>query len=238
MKAERLREWVRKIVKFLPLFFYAAFLLFVWTQRDALTLDMLVSFTPKQPVLACLFLLVAFACKSISVFVAIHLLYALGAVLFPFPIALLVNLAGTVIAATVPYLIGRRRGNSYVKLVDKQNHTFTRRVRMSMQQHPLKAVAMLRLLGVFPCDLISMYFGASQMAYGPYLAGSIVGFAPALYAYTVMAEFIDRPASFMFLSAVGVTVVSVLVSIAMGIRMYVQQTKQEMQQTDAEDMKR
>lgn len=229
MKTERCGGYGRKILKFLPLGIYAAFLIFIWLQRDALTLDMLVSFTPKQPLLACLFLLAAFACKSLSVFVAIHLLYALGAVLFPFPVALLVNLVGTAIAATVPYLIGRKKGSDYIRRVHLQNHAFARRVSMSMREHPCKAVAMLRLLGIFPCDLISMYFGAVGTAYGPYLAGSLIGFTPALYSYTVMAAFIDRPTSVIFLSAAGLTVFSVLVSAVMAIDMYMQQKKQETQ---------
>ena len=84
------------ILKYLPLGIYAALIVLVFIHRKELTVDMLLNYTPSQPLLAFLFLMAAFAFKSVSVFLALHLLYAMLALSFPLPLALFASALGDV----------------------------------------------------------------------------------------------------------------------------------------------
>ena len=51
-----------------------------------------------------------FAVKSVSVVIYSGILYAASGILFSLPIAIIINIIGTVIMVTIPYLIERKAG--------------------------------------------------------------------------------------------------------------------------------
>ena len=60
--------------------------------KDEFTLEGILSYTPRQPVLAAAMLWALFAVKSLSIFLYSGLLYAASGILFPLPVAIAVNI--------------------------------------------------------------------------------------------------------------------------------------------------
>ena len=75
-----------------------------------LTLHTVLSYTPSSPFRAAAALLLMYALKSLSIVFPILALFAAGGFLFPWQVAIPLNLFGLSIALTLPYLIGRWAG--------------------------------------------------------------------------------------------------------------------------------
>ena len=75
--------------------------------KDEFTLEGILSYTPRQPVLAAAMLWALFAVKSLSIFLYSGLLYAASGILFPLPVAIAVNIAGTAVMVSIPYWLGK-----------------------------------------------------------------------------------------------------------------------------------
>ena len=96
----------------LPLAILCAGAVAVWPLREHLTAAEIAARSPRETWLAALFLLALYTLKGLSVAFPLSVLEAAGGLLFPFPLALAVNLAGVMAAQTAPYLLGRRRQES------------------------------------------------------------------------------------------------------------------------------
>ena len=81
-----------------PLLVLAAGAAALWPFRHQLTAEAIAAFSPRQTVLAASFLVGLYALKSLSVCFPMSALTAAGGLLFPFPLALAVNLCGTGVA--------------------------------------------------------------------------------------------------------------------------------------------
>ena len=95
--------------------FWAAIVILCLIYKDQITVDNIVAYAPDNMFVAAVVMLMLFAVKSVLVFVYCGLLYAASGILFPVPIAILVNILGSLIMAAIPFWIGKRAG---VKLVD------------------------------------------------------------------------------------------------------------------------
>ena len=137
-------------------------------QHDQITVDSVLNFTPKNPVLAVVVLLLFFALKSISIFFFAGILYAAAGILFPLPIAILVNILGTAIMVTIPYYIGKFAGTPLVNQILRRypKAGLLKRIRAG---NDFIFCFVARLINVLPCDLVSMYMGAIQLDYGSYI---------------------------------------------------------------------
>ena len=91
-----------------PLLVLAAGAAALWPFRHQLTAEAIAAFSPRQTVLASSFLVGLYALKSLSVCFPMSALTAAGGLLFPFPLALAVNLCGTGVAQTIPFFPGWR----------------------------------------------------------------------------------------------------------------------------------
>ena len=105
----RKRTIIGAVIMTLMIIFAAVLLI---TDKD-ISADQLLDFSPDNTVLAILFLWCLFAAKSLTIVFPSLVLFVLGGIMFPAPLAIAVNLAGIGITATVPYIIGRvfGRGN-------------------------------------------------------------------------------------------------------------------------------
>ena len=85
--------------------------------KDEFTLEGILSYTPRQPVLAAVMLWALFAVKSLSIFLYSGLLYAASGILFPLPVAIAVNIAGTAVMVSIPYWLGKKLGSQAVQYI-------------------------------------------------------------------------------------------------------------------------
>lgn len=175
-------ERIRRIV---PILFWIGLIVLCLIYKDRITVESIVNYTPENPVLAAGIIIGLFAFKSLTFFLFSGILYAVSGILFPLPAALLVNTIGTAVMASLPYWIGRSKGQKLLhQLCEK--YPKLEMLRSIPNQNEFSISFLIRLLGCLPLDVVSMYLGASGICYNRYVLGSVLGLLPQMIAYTVM----------------------------------------------------
>ena len=167
-----------------PLLVLAAGAAALWPFRHQLTAEAIAAFSPRQTVLAASFLVGLYALKSLSVCFPMSALTAAGGLLFPFPLALAVNLCGTGVAQTIPFFLGRREQEGLEALAERIPRVAG--VCRAQAENPWLSVFLLRLAGASPGDVVSLYLGASGTPYGTYLSAGLLGGLPRIACATVL----------------------------------------------------
>ncbi len=156
-----------------------------WSHRDELTLENILNFTPENPLIAVLVMLGLFLLKCITFVIYGNLLYAASGVLFPLPAAILLNIVGSAIMASVPFFMGRKAGTGFLDTLTEK-HPKLYLLKDIPQKNEVSSSVIIRLLGLLPGDLVSMYFGASGVRYSRYLTGTLIGLFPSIVIFSVM----------------------------------------------------
>lgn len=164
---------------------WAAVILICLHYRDRITVDGIVNLTPSNSFLAALVLLALFAVKSVTIVVYGALLYAASGILFPLPAALAVNLLGTIIMITIPYLIGSASGAEAIRRIEEK-HPKAALLRDFRAQNDWMFALLVRVLGPLPGDLIGAYMGAAGVRYPHYVLGSLLAMLPSMLTFSVM----------------------------------------------------
>ena len=179
--------------------------------REEITVDRIVALTPENMLVAVLVMLCLFAVKSISIFIYSGLLYAASGILFPLPLAIIVNILGSIIMATIPYIIGRRSGSGLVtQLIEK--HPKLKVMKDIPNQNEFFISFFVRIIGILPSDIIGMYLGATGIGYRRYITGTILGVLPATVTFCIMGMQIQDVTSPAFLVSLGVELCLMVVS--------------------------
>jgi len=158
--------------------------------------EAIAAFSPRQTVLAASFLVGLYALKSLSVCFPMSALTAAGGLLFPFPLALAVNLCGTGVAQTIPFFLGRREQEGLEALAERIPRVAG--VCRAQAENPWLSVFLLRLAGASPGDVVSLYLGASGTPYGTYLSAGLLGGLPRIACATVLGGALWQPGSGRF----------------------------------------
>lgn len=184
---------------------------FCLLHRDAFTLERILTYSPRQPVLAALGLLALFAVKSLSIFLFCGVLYAASGILFPLPIAILLSIAGSAVMSSIPYWLGKKLGSQAAQ------HILARYPKAAYL-HDLRSgndfffVLTVRLLGILPADVVSAYMGAVGMRYRDYLPACILGFLPSCVLFPIMGMNISDVRSPQFLISLSIELAAMLSS--------------------------
>lgn len=201
----KLLRGLSKLLRLLPLLCMGAAVLLFLTRWKNLTVEDFLSYTPSQPLLAMLFLWLAFALKSLSIMFPVMLLFAVSGRLFPLPVALLVNVVGIAITLTLPYLIGRYSGKDLTeKLMVK--YPKLAQLRAMRSRSGLFFAFIIRAVGVLPCDVVSLYLGNTRLNYSEYLIGGVLGFVPDLLCATIVGMKISDASSPWFWGTIAVNI--------------------------------
>ena len=198
MKSKVPFESLRKVSVIL-LWSFAVILFLI--NRHKLTLDNIVNYTPENLTLAILVILFLFLFKSIVFFIYAGLIFAASGILFPFPIALTVNLAGTFIMCTTPYLLGRASGSRALSSLFEK-HPRLKIIREIQKKNEFFVSFFARIVGLLPADVVSIYMGASLTNYKSYIFGTMLGFLPSVISFTLMGQSVDDVTSPTFLASV------------------------------------
>lgn len=174
------------LVRLLLGLIWAGVIVFCWIHRKALSAEGIARATPGNPWLAALVMLGLFALKSLSVVIYSGILYTASGLLFPLPVAVLLNLAGTAIMVSLPYGIGRKTGASALDEI-RSKYPKTEAI------HDLRAkkdflLSFLVRMACLPSDVVSLYLGAIRVDYPKYLAGSLLGMLPHTITFSVMGR--------------------------------------------------
>lgn len=139
------------------------------------------------------------------------LLYAASGILFPLPVAIAVNIAGTAIMVSIPYWLGKKLGSQAVQYI---LHRFPK----SAMLHDLRGgsdfffVLIVRLLGILSADVVSGYMGAVGVRYKDYLPACLLGFLSACILFPIMGMSLSDIRSPQFLMAASIQLAEMLIS--------------------------
>lgn len=194
-----------------PLLLLAAVCGALWPLRRFLTAEAISRASPKQLWLAAGFLLVLYGVKSISFCFPMSALTAAGGLLFPYPAALAVNLTGTAVAQTLPFLLGRRNRQRAAALLAR----FPKVERLLAGERDREGllVFLLRLAGASPGDLVSLALGAAGIPPARYLLPGLLGAAPRVAAATLLGAALWDPWSQQFWISVGINAAVTILSL-------------------------
>lgn len=177
--------------------------LYVFYRRSGIDLEDLVEAAPERIVPAVFTVLVFYALKSLTVFFPLPLLYLLSADIFPQSAAIVVNAAGLVVAATVPWIIGKRSDSRTLdQHMDPQTAEVIHNLKMD---NPFLYTFALRATHL-AYDPISMYLGSQGIPWHFLALGTLAGTGPAMAAITIIGENVFSPDSGMFWPAMGLLI--------------------------------
>ncbi len=205
------KKSMRVIYKTVLICIWAYIVLFCVFNHDKLSVDKVLVYTPENPVLAAVLLLMLFALKSLSVVVYAGILYAASGIIFPFPVALIINILGTAVMVSLPYYIGMQDGAHLAEKIRKK-FPKTELLKEFRDGNDFMFTLTVRLIGVLPCDIVSMYFGACKIKYTHYLAACIIGMLPAAVTFPLIGTNISNVGSPEFIISVSVNVALAVIS--------------------------
>lgn len=181
------------------LLLWAAIILICFLNRKSVSVEGILQYTPDNPWLAAGGMLCLFALKSLTVVIYSGILYVVSGLLFPIPVAILVNLLGSVIMLSLPYLIGRKTGAAAVNTI-RIKYPKTEKLRDLRQKNDVFFCLAARIIRI-PSDVVSLYMGAVQVDYKKYLLGSMLGTIPHTITYPIMGMSVSDISSPQFILA-------------------------------------
>lgn len=186
--------------------------IFLLTSKEDLTVEKLLNYTPKSIPLAILFLLLMYAFKSLSFVFPISLLMITSGTIFSTPMAIIINTIGTAISLSVPYWIGRFSGREFAdNLIAKYEKLKTLDTLQKDNDFFFSYIA--RVVGMLPCDAVSMYMGSICISYPKYILGGVLGFMSRIVATTFIGSNITDPTSPTFIISCVANIVLAIFSI-------------------------
>ncbi len=193
--------------------FWGGIILLCWICRDRITVESIINYLPENTAVAICIILILFALKGVTVIVYGGILYAASGVLFPLPVAICVNLAGTVLMTSVPFFIGKRAGTDLLDQLVRKNKRLEL-LRDTPKQNEFFFSFAVRMIGLLPGDLVGMYSGACGLTYSHYICGTVVGMFPSLITFSVMGMSAHDLSSPAFLISVGSEILLMLLSLS------------------------
>ncbi len=125
--------------------------------------------------------------KSIVFVVPASLVYIAVGMAFPTHWAILINAVGIFIEICATYLFGVIMGGPYViNKLEKSKHGD--KILKLHGKNKLSAIFAIRVLPVFPIDLVSLFLGAVRMRFLPYLLISLGGILPRVILFTILGD--------------------------------------------------
>ena len=203
------KSLIQKIVVFA---FWLATVLICIINRDKITVDAIVNFTPENTLVAILLILLLFAFKSITVVVYGGIIYAASGIMFSLPAAIIVNTIGTVIMVSIPFIIGKKAGSKMLDSIVHKNPKLEI-IKDIPNKNEIFVSFFVRIVGLLPADLVGMYLGASGMSYKKYLIGSVAGLYSAIISFSAMGMSADDITSPKFIISVVVEIGLMLLSL-------------------------
>ncbi len=160
--------------------------LFIMVNQFDMDWEDIVSYTPKNRILAGFLFQLFYAIKSLTVFFPLPMLQLAVGHLFPVGWALVVNFCGIIVAVSCPFFVGWKKGEQYVSAVVEKVDAIEK-IKSLQSDNVIFSTYMIRMLQL-PLDLVSLFLGSEHISYGKYLAGSLLGLTPVTIAITLLGE--------------------------------------------------
>lgn len=198
--------------KVMGLSLWALLIVLCFMYRDEITAERISALSSGRQWLAALILLAAFAVKGVEFSIYGGILYAASGLIFPLPVAVFINAIGSAIMVSIPYFIGEKTGSRMLaQLIGK--HPKLAVLTSIPSRNELFLSIFVRMIGVLPANIVSMYLGASGVRYSRYLPGSLLGLFPSMVSFSIMGMNVSNPSSPEFLIAAAAEIGLMLLSL-------------------------
>ena len=134
-----------------------------------------------------LIILGVYAVKAVMMVVPASLIYISVGMAFDPKRAVIVNLLGIALEVTVTYFLGKFLGKDAVEKKIRNTKVGEKFFTM-LDKNRNAAIFLMRFIPAFPIDFSSLFMGAFDFKFFPYLIFSVLGIAPRVIAFTVIGE--------------------------------------------------
>ena len=160
----------------------------IWKYDDLKNMDVRALVEASSSIItAVLTILGVYLLKSIVFVVPASLIYIAVGMAFPAHWAVLINAAGILLEICASYILGVIMGGDYViKKLEKTKHGD--KILELHGKNKLSAIFAIRVLPIFPIDLVSLFLGAVRMKFWHYLLISFGGIMPRVILFTILGD--------------------------------------------------
>lgn len=212
-------------IQMIALLMWATLIVIAVINRDKITVESILSYTPSNLWAAAAMMMCFFALKTLSIVFYSGLLFTVSGMLFGMPAAIAVNIMGALVMLLEGYAAGRAGGS---RLVDELTAKYPRFAEFTglKDRRPFAFALLIRMLKFVNYDLGSMYMGASRVPLLPFLCGSLAAMLPEIILFALAGSGISDMNA---VPAVWAAVVYVLMTVASGLvlRKMMQKSKAE-----------
>ncbi|WP_273122320.1 TVP38/TMEM64 family protein [Bacillus weihaiensis] len=117
----------------------------------------------------------------------------------------LLTITGATLGAYLSFLVSRKIGG---KWVEKKSGERMERIKRILEKNGLLAILLLRLIPLFPFDLISYAAGLSKIKGWHFILGTLIGIIPGTFAYNFLGA---STTSNSMVTIVGAVIIFLLV---------------------------
>ena len=134
-----------------------------------------------------LIILGVYAVKAVLMVIPASLVYISVGMAFDTKRAVIVNLLGIAIEVTVTFFMGKFLGKDAVEKKIRNTKAGDKFFSM-LDKNTNAAIFLMRLIPAFPIDFSSLFMGAFDFKFLPYLLLSVIGIAPRVIAFTILGD--------------------------------------------------
>ena len=173
-----------------------------------------------------LIILGVYAVKAVMMVVPASLIYISVGMAFDPKRAVIVNLLGIALEVTVTYFLGKFLGKEAVEKKIRSTKAGDKFFTM-LDKNRNVAIFLMRFIPAFPIDFSSLFMGAFDFKFFPYLIFSVLGIAPRVIAFTVLGEGIYELIPMKYIVLAAICAIPVVTAVLLLKKFVVKKKKSE-----------
>lgn len=195
---EKVSKRVKKIQIVALVCFVSALVVILLTRSGNVSIESITENAQGDSRKSIVSLMFLFAIKSLTIVIPLPSLYVASGILFSPLKAVLVSYLGLAITLTIPFILGRWSGVEEMEYIKKKYPKIEKVIEMQ-ERNEFLASFVIRLIGWFPCDVLSFYFGACKTNYLKYITSALLGCSIGVITNTLLGDVILNPFSWQFI---------------------------------------
>lgn len=195
---EKVSKRIRKIQVVAIVCFVLAIIVILLTRSGNFSVDSITENAQGNPKKSITSLMLLFAIKSLTIVIPLPSLYVASGILFSPIKAVIISYLGLAITLTIPFVLGRWSGSDEMDYIKKKYPKIDKVIEIQ-ERNEFLASFVIRLIGWFPCDVLSFYFGACKTNYLKYITSSLLGCSIGVITNTLLGDVILNPLSWQFI---------------------------------------
>lgn len=170
-----------------------------------------------------LIILGVYAVKAVLMVIPASLIYISVGMAFDWKRAVIVNLIGIAVEVTVTFFMGKFLGKDAVEKKIRNTKAGNKFFSM-LDKNTNAAIFLMRLIPAFPIDFSSLFMGAFDFKFLPYLLLSVLGIAPRVIAFTILGDGIYDLIPMKYIVLAAICAIPIVIIILL-VKKYVDKRK-------------